>query len=459
MNKEEIEELIKKQKDFFNSNATLNIKFRKQYLKKLYMAIKNHEQEIALALNKDLGKSETESYMCEIGLVLSEITFMLKHLKKYSKKQKVKTPMAHYFAKSYVINSPRGIILIMSPWNYPFLLSLEPLVDAIAAGNVAIIKTSEFSPFTNEIAKRIIEEVFENQYVSVIFGGYEENSILIKEKFDYIFFTGSKKVGKIVYQEAAKNMIPVTLELGGKSPCIIDKNCDLKMAAHRIVWGKFLNLGQTCVAPDYIFINEEVHFKFITLLKEEIKKQFGNNPLNNNNYGKIINLNHFDRLINLIDKNKSVHGGKYNKESLKIEPTILDNVSLDDDIMKDEIFGPILPIITYKEINLVKEYILKNDTPLAFYIFSNNKKLINDLISSLPFGGGCINDVIIHLATSNMAFGGFKESGMGSYHGKKGFETFSHSKSIVKKRNFIELPMRYQPFSKTDNKLIKMFLK
>ena len=459
MTNEEIINIIESQREFFKTNTTLNVKTRIQYLKKLYKSIKNNEQEINLSLYKDLGKSATESYMCEIGLVLSEITYMLKHIKKFSKKQKVKTPLAHYFASSFQIASPRGCVLIMSPWNYPILLTLDPLVDAISAGNVAIIKTSEYSPNTNQVLKKIIEEVFPSNYVCVIEGGKEENSILIKEKFDHIFFTGSKKVGNIVYQEAAKNMTPVTLELGGKSPCIIDKDCDLKMAVHRLVWGKFLNLGQTCVAPDYVFVHEDIHFKFITLLKEEIKKQFTSEPLKNQSYGKIINEHHFNRLVNLIDKNKVIHGGKFVNEELKIEPTVLDNVTFDDEIMKEEIFGPILPLITYSDINKVKEYINMHDSPLAFYIFSNNNKLINDLTTSLRFGGGCINDVVIHLATPNMSFGGFNESGLGSYHGKKGFETFSHYKSIVRKRNFIELPMRYQPYSKLNDKLIKTFLK
>ncbi len=458
MKKEEIINIVEKQKSFFKSGKTFSISYRKTHLKALYCSIKNNLENINEALKKDLGKSASESYMCEIGLVLSEISYTLKHLKKFTKPQRVRTPLAQFPSKSYQLPSPYGTVLIMSPWNYPFLLSFDPLIEAVAAGNTVVLKTSEYSIYTNKVIDKIVKEVFPLEYVTTIFGGLEENEILLHTKFDYIFFTGSKTVGKIVYEQAAKYNTPVTLELGGKSPCIIDEKCNIKLAAKRIVWGKFLNLGQTCVAPDYIFCHKKIHDIFIKELKSQIEKQFTSNPLTNKNYGKIINEKHFQRIEKLIDKNKVVYGGKTNSTSLQIEPTILDHVVFSDAVMQEEIFGPVLPIITYENMEEVCSYISSHDTPLAFYVFSKNKKTIQDLTTFMEFGGGCINDVVIHLATSYMSFGGLKESGLGSYHGKKGFETFSHYKSIVNKKTWLDLPMRYQPFKKIYDTLVKFFL-
>ena len=397
--------------------------------------------------------------MCEVGLTLSEISYMLKHLKKFTKDKKVKTPLAQFHSKSYIKACPYGVVLIMSPWNYPFLLSLEPLVDAIAAGNTVVLKPSNYSKNTSLIIKEILDEVFDRKYVSVVMGGREENSLLLEEKFDYIFFTGSKTVGTYVLEQASKNITPVTLELGGKSPCIIDKSADLKMAARRIVFGKYLNCGQTCVAPDYILCDETIKNDFLKYLYREIERQYGKKPLNNFNYGKIINRKHYDRLISLIDKNKVVYGGKTKEKELRIEPTVMDNVTYDDLVMKEEIFGPILPILTFENIDDVISDLSNKDKPLALYIFSKNKKVIDKITSRISYGGGCINDVIIHLATSNMGFGGVGSSGMGSYHGKDGFDTFTHYKSIVDKKNWIDLPMRYQPYKELYRLLIKLFLR
>ena len=456
---EKINNVLKLQQDYFASGATLDVGQRLKYLKALYKSITNNIDMISEALNMDLGKSASESYMTEIGMVLSGLNYMIKNVKRLSKPRKRKTPLAQFHAKSYQIPSPYGNVLVMSPWNYPFLLSMDPLVEAIAAGNTVVLKPSKYSPYTSEAIKKIIEEIFKEEYVAVFFGGADVNQALIDSKFDYIFFTGGKTVGQIVYEKATKNLTPVTLELGGKSPCIIDKKCNLKLAARRIAWGKYLNCGQTCVAPDYILCDASVHDKFLELLKKEMIKQYTDNPINNQSYGKMINEKHFNRAIGIIDKDKLYYGGNYDNEKLKIEPTIMTNVTLDDAVMKEEIFAPILPVIKVNNIEEAISIIKKLEVPLAFYIFSNDKKLIKNLLIKMEFGGGCVNDVVMHLASSYLSFGGFKQSGMGSYHGKTGFTTFSHYKSILDKKNWIDMPMRYKPTSKLKDKLVRMFLK
>jgi aldehyde dehydrogenase (NAD+) len=398
--------------------------------------------------------------MCESGLVLTEISYMIKHIKKFSQKTNVKTPLAQFHSQSYKKPIPYGNVLIMSPWNYPFLLSLEPLTDAIAAGNTAILKPSAYSPATGEIIVKIISECFPPEYVSVVTGGREENTALLDQKFDFIFFTGSQNVGKEVLRRAAENLTPVVLELGGKSPCIVDASANIKLAARRIVFGKYLNCGQTCVAPDYILCEDSVKDKFIEAVLSEIKKQYGTNPLANPDYGKIINEKHFDRLCGLMDKNKIIAGGEVSRETCQIAPTVMDNVTYSDAVMGEEIFGPIMPIITFSRFDDIISDLKNRDKPLALYLFTSNKKHIKRVTDELSYGGGCINDVIIHLATSEMGFGGVGESGMGTYHGKDGFNTFSHYKSIVEKKTWIDLPMRYQPYtSKINKKLLHIFLK
>lgn len=454
----ELSQIVKEQKAFFASGKTLDYKFRKKQLTALYAAIKANSEGIHQSLQRDLGKSATESYMCETGLVLSEISYMLKHLKKFCKCKKVKTPLSQAVSKSYRLPSPYGTVLILSPWNYPFLLALDPLVDALAAGNTAILKMSSSSPNVNAATKKVIESVFPREYVAVIYGG-NANDMLWDEKYDYVFFTGSKRVGRHVYEKAAENLTPVTLELGGKSPCIVDKTANISLAAKRIVWGKFLNLGQTCVAPDYILCAEEVRNKLVLEIKKQIEKQFGLSPLENPDYGRIVNEKHFNRILGLIDKDKVVHGGKADEVSLKIEPTVLANVTQDDAVMGEEIFGPVLPIMTYKDKSEVFDYVSSHDSPLALYVFSSDKRFIKSVTRDLGFGGGCVNDVVIHLATSAMPFGGFGASGMGGYHGEVGFDTFTHYKSIVDKKTFIDLPMRYRPYKKGNVKLIKFFLR
>lgn len=451
--------ILEKQKKFFKSGKTLDINLRIEYLKKLKKVIKDNEIAIFEVLNKDLGKSETEAYMCEVGLTLDEISYMIKNIKKFAKEKIVPTPLTNFHSKSIIKLVPRGNVLIMSPWNYPFLLTMEPLVDAISAGNTVILKPSAYSKFTSDIVSKIIKDVFPEEYVAVVKGGREENKQLLSYKYDYIFFTGSQSVGKDVLRSASEHLTPVALELGGKSPCIIDKTANIDLSAKRIVFGKFLNCGQTCVAPDYILCEESIKQELIKAIKKEIIKQFGENPIENSNYGKIINEKHFNRVRNLIDFDKTIIGGKTNPETLKIEPTVLDNITWADNVMKEEIFGPVLPILTFKTINEVVETVENHSHPLALYVFSTNKKNIKQITEHCRYGGGCINDVVVHLATPEMPFGGFGESGMGSYHGKFGFETFSHRKSTLDKKLWLDLPMRYQPYKNFYNKLLRIFLK
>jgi len=460
MEKQEIAKLVGEQRAYFKTGATLDIKFRIENLKKLREAIRRYECEIARALNEDLGKSDYESYMCEIGMALSEITYLIKHTKKLAKGKRVKTPLAQFSAKSYTKPSPYGNTLIMSPWNYPFLLTVDPLADAIAAGNTAVIKPSAYSPKTSALVSRIIGEIFEPEYVAVVTGGREENACLLEERFDFIFFTGSTGVGKEVLRHAACSLTPVVLELGGKSPCIVDKSANIPLAAKRIVFGKYLNCGQTCVAPDYVICHKDVKDRFIEAVKCEIVKQYGEKPLENKDYGHIVNKKHFDRILSLIDRDKVSFGGQSDEEGLKISPTVMDNVSWDDKIMSEEIFGPVMPVLTFNSVDEIFDVLYEKPKPLALYLFSSDKDVIRKITSRVSFGGGCVNDTIIHLATSEMGFGGVGESGMGSYHGKDGFFAFSHTKSIVNKKNWIDLPMRYQPYKRGFfSKLLHFFLK
>lgn len=456
MEAEKIIEIVNTQKKYFATGATLSVQVRINLLKKLYDAIKTNEVEIEGALTQDLGKSAVEGYMCEVGLTLSEISYMIKHTKKFAKDKTVVTPLAQFASKSFVRIQPYGTVLIMSPWNYPFMLTIEPLVDAIAAGNTAVIKPSAYSPATSAAIEKLITEVFTPEQVAVVTGGRNENKALLEQHFDYIFFTGSQAVGKEVLRSASQWLTPCTLELGGKSPCIVDETANIKLAAKRIVWGKFLNCGQTCVAPDYLYCHESVKEKLISEIKLQIKIQFGENPLENKDYGKIINRKHFERILGLIPAELNVRS---NDETLQIEPTVILDASWDDPVMQEEIFGPVLPVLTFKTLEEVVQKVESGLRPLALYIYSSNKKNINYVTRRVRFGGGCINDCIIHLATSEMGFGGVGESGMGSYHGKVGFETFSHKQSIVDKKTWIDLPMRYQPFKEINEKLLRLFLK
>ena len=459
MNREEITAIVARQRRYFNSGATLPVANRIAALKKLRKALVDHEEEIAKAIYSDLGKSAEESYMCETGLVISEISYLLRHIRSYAKEKTVLTPLAQFASRSYKKPMPYGVTLIMSPWNYPLLLTLDPLADAIAAGNTAVINPSASSPATRQLLKDLIESIFPSEFVTVVTGGREENESLLEQKFDYIFFTGGKNVGKLVLQKAAVHLTPTTLELGGKSPCIVDRSANLKLAARRIVFGKFLNCGQTCVAPDYILCHADVKDELLTHLKAEIKRQYGCDCLHNTAYGKIISQKHFDRIRGLIDPAKTVIGGRSEAGSLKIEPTIMDNITWEDPVMGEEIFGPVLPILTFDSICKVIRTVNDHEKPLALYIFAQDKQIIRAVTEECAFGGGCVNDCVIHLATSNMGFGGVGESGMGAYHGKTGFDTFTHYKSIVDKKTWLDLPMRYQPYNKLNDWLIHKFLK
>ena len=459
MKSSEIKDIVKQQRNYFASGITLDIDYRIQMLRKLKSCIQKHEVQINEAIRKDLGKSGFESYMCETGLVLSEISYMLKHVRKFSREKTVWTPLAQFHARSFQKPSPYGVVLIMSPWNYPFLLTIDPLVDAIAAGNTAVIKPSAYSPNTSQLIQEMLGECFSPDYVAIVTGGREENTCLLQEHFDYIFFTGSQRVVKEVMRHAADHLTPLTLELGGKSPCIVEKSANLKLAAKRIVFGKYLNCGQTCVAPDYIYCDPVIKDALIQELKKQITLQFGKHPLVNPNYGKMINEKHFQRVCGLMDTEKLVHGGDNNTDTLQIEPSILDNVTFEDAVMQEEIFGPVLPVLTYESLDQAIDKINRMAHPLALYLFTNDKSIARKVMSRCGFGGACINDTIIHLATSEMGFGGFGESGMGSYHGKEGFRTFSHYKSIVNKKIWLDLPMRYQPYQNFYEKLIHLFLK
>ncbi len=459
-----ITEVVNKQRNFFRTGTTLPISYRKQALQTLKKAIQAHEAELLDALHTDLGKSEMEAYMCEVGLTISEIDYISARLRRWARNKRVSTPIANFPAKSFTVQEPYGVTLIMSPWNYPVLLTLEPLVGAIAAGNCCVLKPSDYSPATSKVIASLIAEIFPPEYVTVVTGGRKENADLLEQHFDYIFFTGGVTVGKLVMEKAAQHLTPITLELGGKSPCIVDKTANIPLAARRIVFGKYLNCGQTCVAPDYVLIDEAVHDAFVACVKKEIMNMYTINPLTFAAYGKIINRKHFDRILGLIDPAKVVYGGKSNPNTLQIEPTVLDNVTPEDAVMQEEIFGPIMPILKIRASELQNfteqaiDFIRNRPAPLALYVFTSNKQIEKRFLQTVQFGGGCVNDTIMHLATSEMAFGGIGNSGMGSYHGKKSFETFSHEKSIVKKPNWIDLPIRYQPYTSFKQWLVRLFL-
>lgn len=459
MTEAEIRTLTEKQRTYFSSGATLPLETRIRALKKLRSYIREHEAVLNDAIRKDLGKSAYESYMCETGLALTEISYMLRHIRSFARERNVHTPLAQFHSRSFVKPSPYGVTLIMSPWNYPFLLTIDPLADAIAAGNTVIIKPSAYSPCTSAAIQTMISECFADEYVAVVTGGRAENTCLLKETFDYIFFTGSQAVGKEVMASAARHLTPVTLELGGKSPCIVEKSANLHLAARRIVFGKYLNCGQTCVAPDYIYCDSKIKDRLAEEILKQIQIQFGPSPLTSETYGNIINEKHFERILGLIDTDKVIFGGNSDRRTKKIEPTVMDRVSFEDRVMQEEIFGPVLPILTYQTLEEAICKINSLQHPLALYLFTSDKNISRKVMAECGFGGGCINDTIIHLATSEMGFGGFRESGMGSYHGKEGFRTFSHYKSIVDKKTWLDLPMRYQPYRKFNEKLLHLFLR
>ncbi len=455
---ENILNIFNSQKEFFYSNKTKDINFRINNLKKLKNLIKENEQDIMDALYKDLRKSNFESYATEIGIVYDELNLHIKNLRKWSKREKRKSPIVHFPAKSYIYKDPYGVTLIIGPFNYPFQLVIAPLIGAISAGNCAIIKPSESTQNIALLLEKIINENFKENYIRVVnpLGGKDTVSYLLDLKFDYIFFTGSVSVGKIIMEKASKNLIPVTLELGGKSPCIVDNSAKLDLAAKRIVWGKFLNAGQTCVAPDYILVQKDIKEKLLKELKKELLLQFGSDIKSSSDFPRIVNKHSFLRLKNYLNDGEIYFGGSVDEKDLYLEPTILTNIKENSLIMEEEIFGPILPILEYSSLDEALTYVINKDKPLALYYFSEDSTSIEKVLNSTTSGGVTINDTIIHVASSYLPFGGVGSSGMGAYHGKASFDVFTHKKSVIKRGTFIEFPIKFAPYNNKINLLKKV---
>ncbi|OGU57545.1 MAG: aldehyde dehydrogenase [Ignavibacteria bacterium GWF2_33_9] len=458
MNKEQILSLQLKQKEFFNTGKTKDIAFRIENLKKLSFIFQENEAKILLALKTDLNKSHIEAYSSEIGYILQEIKIAIKNLKKWNRKKKVKTSLINFPGKSYYVNEPYGTVLVISPWNYPFGLLFTPLVGAIAAGNCIIAKPSEISTNSSKLIYELISKNFPEEFFSVIEGGAEITQSIINENIDYIFFTGSTVVGKEIFKSASEHLIPVTLELGGKNPCIVDKNIDIEIAAKRLLWGKFFNAGQTCVAPDYLLLNKNIQEEFLTKLVDFTNKFYGNFDEIQENFTRIISQKHFDRIIGYLNEGKIIFGGKYVKNKLLIEPTIITDLNYHSKIMQEEVFGPVLPIISYEDINVVIEKLNKLSKPLCVYLFTKDKELQSKIVENTVSGTVCINGTIHSIISHDLPFGGVGESGMGRYHGKTSFETFSFKKSILKKKFWWDWAVMYPPY-KTSLNLFKKVAK
>ncbi|MCD9615501.1 aldehyde dehydrogenase [Chryseobacterium gleum] len=451
-----IESILLKQRDFFATQQTKGIAFRKMYLEKLKNLIISNENMLYEAINKDFGKSKFDTFTTELSFILNDIDYYINNLKALSKPQKVRTNLVNQLGNSKIYKEPLGCVLVIGAWNYPYQLSLSPLIAAMAAGNCCILKPSEIAENTMKAMASLINENFPSEYLYVYEGGIEETTALLTLKFDKIFFTGSTKVGKIIYKAAAEHLTPVTLELGGKSPAIVTKDANLEIAAKRIVWGKFLNAGQTCVAPDYLLIEETIQEQFLEMLRKYIKEfQYGPDS---EQYTRIINQRNFQRLIRLIDKEKIYSGGNFDEESLYIEPTILNHIDWNDEIMQEEIFGPLLPVISFQSYNAVLNTVSELEKPLAAYLFTNNSEEKEIFTRKLSFGGGCINDTVMHLSNDNLPFGGVGSSGIGNYHGKYGFETFSHQKAILEKATWGEPNIKYPPYSEKKLSWIKKLM-
>lgn len=456
----EIHEIVQNQREYFSTGATLPVEVRCSALKALKSQILAEENELKAALKQDLNKSGFEAYMAEIGMVLDELGYAIKHLKGWARPERVGTPLAQFPSRSFIIKEPYGTALIMAPWNYPFLLSIDPLIGAVAAGNCVVLKPSAYAPATSHAMATLLAKVFDPAWVTVIEGGRKENASLLDERFDRIFFTGGMTVGRLVMEKASVHLTPVLLELGGKSPIIVDESADISLAARRIAFGKLLNAGQTCVAPDYLLVQNTVK----AALAEELKKQFramlGEAPLENPDYVRIVNRKHFERLLGLLEGETLLCGGGSRADEVSgwIEPTLVEG-SASCKPMREEIFGPILPVIGFDNIRQAIAFVNEREKPLALYLFTRDKAVEQAVLGRCSFGGGCVNDTIIHLATHNMGFGGVGSSGMGNYHGKRSFMAFSHEKSMVKKACWLDLPMRYMPYKKGNEKLLRMFLK
>lgn len=451
----EIEKIVENQRELFLTGKTLSYTFRRQQLEILERSIKEHTKELLLAFKKDLNKCEFDVVSTELSLAMQEIQYFKKHLKKLMRPKRVHTTLLNFPSKGRIVREPYGNVLIMSPWNYPFQLTINPLVACIASGNTAVVKPSAYTPNVAQVIKNILD-VFDPAYIATVMGGREQNQALLDQKFDLIFFTGSKEVGKVVEEKAAKHLCPVILELGGKSPCIIDETANLKTAVRRVVWGKFLNAGQTCIAPDYILVHSSIYEKFIALAIEQIKKFYYTDGKLTENFMYIVNEKHTERLKSLIDSQKIAFGGTVNGR--QIEPTILRDVEFTDAVMQEEIFGPIMPVIKYDNLDDVIKYITTHDKPLALYFFSKNKKAISKVTQLTSSGGVCINEVIMHFTEHNLPFGGVGESGMGNYHGAHSFLTFSHSKCILNKCPNTELMVKYPPYTDKKSKFVYFYL-
>ncbi|MFC3883881.1 aldehyde dehydrogenase [Bacillus songklensis] len=452
-----VHSIIQRQRSFFAGGKTKQVEFRLEQLAKLKQSVKDREKQIIKALKQDLNKSEFESYATEIGFLYEEINMMMKHLRSWAKPEKVKTPMTHIGASSYIYPEPYGLTLIIAPWNYPFQLQLAPLVGAMAAGNCAVLKPSELTPNVSALLSELVQSTFEEEYIAVVEGGVEASQALLEEKFDYIFFTGSVAVGRIVMQAAAKHLTPVTLELGGKSPTIVDEDANLEITAKRIAWGKFTNAGQTCVAPDYLLIHKKVKEQFIRLFQTYINEFYGENPLESDQYTRIVSERHFKRLAGFLENGTAVIGGNTNAEKLMIAPTLLDGVTWDSPVMQDEIFGPILPMMEFSTLDEAIGHVQHSPNPLALYYFSESTEKQERILQSIRFGGGCMNDTLMHLANPNLPFGGVGNSGIGSYHGKSSFEVFSHQKSVLKQTTKLDPPFRYPSFKHGLSMMKKIF--
>ena len=448
MEQDAIIKIIESQRSYYFSGATREINFRIKQLKTLRKLILENEAEILGALKSDMDKPPFEAQLSEIQIVVQEIDHFLDYIKQWSHEKIVPTPLMHQPGKSIIVKEPYGVVLIIAPWNYPFQLLVDPLIGAIAAGNCAVLKPSEISAATSALMKKLFSKYFNENYIAVIEGGIPETQILLSQKFDYIFYTGSTVVGKIVMEAASKYLTPVTLELGGKSPCIVDKNINIKQTAKKICWGKFFNAGQTCIAPDYLLVEKSIKAKLLEEIKITIKEFYGENPIESADYTSIVSERHFSRLVKFLSDGKIVTGGKYDNERLRIEPTVIEDISWDDNIMKDEIFGPILPVLEFDDVDEVINIVNEHPKPLALYVFSKSRKFQKLIINKTSSGGVCINDVLSHITTEHLPFGGVGESGMGSYHGKKSFDSFTHEKSVMRKSFLIDTPVKYPPYIK-----------
>ncbi len=455
----DIQGIVERQRAFFATGTTIDVGYRLDALRRLQAAVRRREADIEEAVRADLGKSAFESYMCEVGLTLSELSYQLKHAARWARPRRVRSDLANFPSTYRIVPEPYGVALVMSPWNYPFMLTVEPLAGAVAAGNCCVVKPSAYSPATSQVVAELVDEVFERGHVDAVLGGRAENTGLLEQRFDRIFFTGSVAVGRLVMEKAARWLTPVTLELGGKSPCVVAADADLDVAAARIAFGKYLNCGQTCVAPDYLLADERVADDLVARLKAQIPKMYGEDAFANPDWGRMVNEKHFDRVTGLIDSAKVVYGGRSRRATLQIEPTVMTDVTADDAVMGEEIFGPVLPVLTYRTLDEAERFVKAREKPLALYLFTRDRAVEDRFLRHVPFGGGCVNDTVVHLATSRMPFGGVGASGMGSYHGRKSFETFSHEKSVLKKALRPDLPMRYQPYSGLKARLVRMFLR